>query len=212
MNTQDKNIIIRPFKAQDREAVATILVEGFGKKFCKLANLPLDKITSMFLDMGLVGEQQLQGQFVATSNGQILGIMQLKWHNQSRPKHKTEASLWTLCRRYGFWNIFKMTAGLTLLEESVDPGDCYIEHITVSPNARGLGIGTKLITHAEDFAAQLGSNRLTLHVVGSNEAAQKLYKRLGFTVLQTRNSRLLHWVFKESIVHFMTVNLAKKQS
>ena len=63
----------------------------------------------------------------------------------------------------------------------LQPGECYIEQASVSPRARGKGIGTKLLRYCEDIAREEGYTMLSLGVVRNNPA-QRLYERFGFEV------------------------------
>lgn len=56
----------------------------------------------------------------------------------------------------------------------------------VSAEWRGQGIGRMLMQHAQDWAAARGSRELRLNVWAFNEAAQHLYRELGYELrLQT---------------------------
>jgi len=52
--------------------------------------------------------------------------------------------------------------------------------LSVLKAERGKGIGTRLIGTAESFAKERGARRLELDVFAKNEAAVRLYERLGF--------------------------------
>jgi ribosomal protein S18 acetylase RimI-like enzyme len=55
----------------------------------------------------------------------------------------------------------------------------------VAPEARGRGIGRRLINAAIEFAADGGAERLTLWVVDDNEAARAVYASAGFRKTDT---------------------------
>jgi ribosomal protein S18 acetylase RimI-like enzyme len=55
-----------------------------------------------------------------------------------------------------------------------------LEDLYVDPSARGLGVGTALLRHAEAFARSTGAERLTLATAHTNEAAQHIYNKLGY--------------------------------
>ena len=59
------------------------------------------------------------------------------------------------------------------------PGECYIEFLAVASDARGQGVGTRLLKWAEELALSRGCNVLTLGVMNGNPAG-RLYQRFGF--------------------------------
>jgi ribosomal protein S18 acetylase RimI-like enzyme len=64
-----------------------------------------------------------------------------------------------------------------------DPGEWYIETIAVAEEARGQGIGSKLMKWSEDYALVGGASKLTLEVLQGNPAVS-LYERCGFVIRQ----------------------------
>lgn len=54
--------------------------------------------------------------------------------------------------------------------------------LTVAASHRGRGVGRALVTAAEAWAARAGIERITLGVFVHNEAARRLYERLGYEV------------------------------
>lgn len=57
----------------------------------------------------------------------------------------------------------------------------WIEDLVVDEAARGRGIGEALTRHAIDRAAELGARRVLLTSSSFREAANRLYRRLGFS-------------------------------
>ena len=55
-----------------------------------------------------------------------------------------------------------------------------LEDLYVDVSARGQGIATALLSHAEVFARSTGAERLTLATAHDNLAAQHIYKKLGY--------------------------------
>lgn len=64
--------------------------------------------------------------------------------------------------------------------------ELHINNLAVAPAYRGLGAGTALMEAVLDAGVGLGACRATLEVRRSNEAARRLYERLGFTVAGVR--------------------------
>jgi [ribosomal protein S18]-alanine N-acetyltransferase len=58
--------------------------------------------------------------------------------------------------------------------------ELHINNFAVIPERRGAGAGTTLLRAVMRGAARMGARRATLEVRRSNEAAIRLYERLGF--------------------------------
>ena len=56
----------------------------------------------------------------------------------------------------------------------------HLEAIVVAPKARGLGLGKRLLTHAEQTAARKGAQSISLHVFANNVRARRLYDLHGY--------------------------------
>lgn len=61
-----------------------------------------------------------------------------------------------------------------------DGSDIYIDFIEVFDDFRNNGIGTEILVKIIQFCKNFGSSRIYLLVDFDNEAAQKLYSKLGF--------------------------------
>ncbi|MGV7197543.1 GNAT family N-acetyltransferase [Xanthomonas sp. NCPPB 1325] len=65
--------------------------------------------------------------------------------------------------------------------------------ISLLPEWRGQGIGAQLIAYAQAMACDAGCV-LSLHVLHTNPAAQRLYRRLGFIAGDSTQTHLqMHW-------------------
>jgi len=56
----------------------------------------------------------------------------------------------------------------------------HLEAIVVSPQARGQGLGRKLLAHTEAEVRRRGAQSLSLHVFANNQRARNLYDQVGF--------------------------------
>jgi len=65
-----------------------------------------------------------------------------------------------------------------------------LEDIVVTPQARGTGIGSQLLTQTIAFARTQGCKRITLLTDADNEAAQRFYEKHGFTLSDMLPMRL----------------------
>ena len=67
-------------------------------------------------------------------------------------------------------------------------GETDMMNVAVHPDNRRQGIGEKLILALVEALKEKGSNSLTLEVRASNEPAQKLYEKLGFSQVGLRKN------------------------
>jgi len=70
--------------------------------------------------------------------------------------------------------------------------ELHINTIAVTAELRGQGLGTRLMEYVLRDASRDGFHRATLEVRRSNEAAQRLYSRLGFSVAAIRPGYYTH--------------------
>ena len=66
-----------------------------------------------------------------------------------------------------------------------------LEDMVVSPNARNVGVGSRLLEYAIQFSREHGCKRITLLTDRNNEAAQRFYQRHGFGISPMIPLRLL---------------------
>ncbi|MBV8366152.1 MAG: ribosomal protein S18-alanine N-acetyltransferase [Candidatus Eremiobacteraeota bacterium] len=64
--------------------------------------------------------------------------------------------------------------------------DAHITTVAVTPSYQGQGYGERMLIHLLDEAIERGASWITLEVRESNITAQKLYKKYGFSVVNTR--------------------------
>ena len=62
------------------------------------------------------------------------------------------------------------------------PAECELEFVFVATQARGQGIGRRLVRIVLEWAADLGAEEIRLELRASNNRALRLYRQCGFTV------------------------------
>lgn len=77
------------------------------------------------------------------------------------------------------------------------PGVPLLNHLEVHPEYRGRGIGTEIMSEAEEVVAARGYERLALGVDPHNEDAMRLYKRLGYVAWPYPEIKTLGEEFRE---------------
>jgi ribosomal protein S18 acetylase RimI-like enzyme len=87
---------------------------------------------------------------------------------------------WRVPRAALVWTAgFPTTAWMTRRE----PGDWYLQSIAVDADTRGTGVGSALFYDALERARAAGAVRMVLDVRVGNDAAKRLYERLGMRVI-----------------------------
>lgn len=107
-----------------------------------------------------------------------------------------------LFKELSFKSFVKILLFFGSLSHEKKENEIHIDFITVSKEYRGTGNGTELIELVKNSADQ--SQFVTLYVSKNNNAARKLYERLGFRIVKEGTSiagRHLHginqWYFME---------------
>lgn len=78
------------------------------------------------------------------------------------------------------------TAGYAMVLFRKGSSAARLYSIAVDPDFRGRGVAERLLAEAAQRAAARGAIRLRLEFRPSNKAAQRLYERAGFTVLERK--------------------------
>ncbi|WP_024770510.1 GNAT family N-acetyltransferase [Aquimarina macrocephali] len=75
-------------------------------------------------------------------------------------------------------------AGIAPLEGEVAGNICELQKMYFLPQARGKGVGYKMINRCLDFAKEQGYAKCYLETMPYMESARKLYKKVGFIPLE----------------------------
>ena len=208
MEIKEEKTIIRPFRKNDFEKVTDIFIDAFKSKLDHLIKLDDERVREFLVDSNFIENKPIEGYFVAEKDGEVLGILLLKWKEQNRIKITNKTGFLYLVKKYGFFRTIRTILGALFFYKRVAENECYIEHIAVSKNARGLGIGTKLLEYGENVAQnEIKKKRYTLYVALSNKAAKRLYERVGFEDIELKSSLLSTMIIKEGKWYFMEKKL-----
>jgi ribosomal protein S18 acetylase RimI-like enzyme len=79
----------------------------------------------------------------------------------------------------------------------------YIYSFRVRPQFRGLGVGTGLLSTAEEDLIQRGYRLTTLNVARDNPDARRLYERMGYRVVAPEPGR---WRYRDHLGRMREVN------
>lgn len=197
-------VIIRPFQSKDFEAVASIMFDAFKSKFKHIAKLSEAELYELLIVSGIMADSAYDGYYVAEVDNQVMGCINFTWIGQKKSDSKHKKSFFELMHQFGLIKLLRFYGILALLQSSLNLGECYIDNVAVHKDARGLGVGSQLIEVSTLMIKEHDAlNYCSLHVVGSNAEAHKLYKRLGFQTRDHIKSNLLRQLIGEDIVHYM---------
>lgn len=80
-------------------------------------------------------------------------------------------------------------AGCVMLVADDQPRMAKLRVLLVTPNARGLGMGTRLVEEALNFARAAGYRRVTLWTTDNLASARRIYQHFGFTLTDEKPHR-----------------------
>lgn len=189
---------VRPATWNDLEAVAAILVEGFGDKFRAAFGEKIDRAQTI-IARTLAAEAEghsLRGLFVAEQGGQVVGTIAV------RRREDPEVPFWpataVLFEELGLLGGLRALFYLSLLDQPCRRNEAYISDVAVAAPMRRHGIGTALLLKAEEVARGWGKRALVLDVSARNEPAIQLYRRLGYRLERRRTAWLAGLLLGES--------------
>jgi len=117
----------------------------------------------------------------AIDNEEVIGILGIQDINGSF----LTPSFSQMVRKYGFFSSLFRFLLLILMNYDIKPNELHLDGIAVSPNKRGQGIGSRLISEFENYAGQRNIQLISLEVINTNPDAKKLYNRLGFKEIKS---------------------------
>ncbi|HOO96236.1 MAG TPA: N-acetyltransferase [Caldisericia bacterium] len=141
---------------------------------------------------------------VAVSEGNIIGCCMFKGSKDgARSPFRT---LTTIFKTVPFVNAVRCL--VSVFNPSFFPSNSvHIDHICVSFNTRGEGVGRRLVGHVRDLAKKNGYDYLSLQVNSQNDVAVGLYKSMGFEI----EKEVSNWSIKRTLgyesVYFMKLGL-----
>lgn len=181
----DYSMIQQGWHASHALAVASLYENAFGHKF-KAA------IPSKAQRIHLLAESfNPDFSFVVIANGKIVGIAGYQTAEGSLTGGITLRRLW---RVLGVWRGTWAAVVLSLFERKPDPKELIMDGIVVDPACRGLGLGSKLLSHIIAYASENQYQKVRLDVIDSNPRARKLYDEKGFLPVRTDRFPYLKWL------------------
>ncbi len=179
------HVTIRPGKRTDEEGrkFAHYMNQASDGGFKKMFGKRFEEIVSkVYLEPNhdLSYETALFAEVAGSIVGMVSGYTSEQYRMFSRDVVKRLAGR----SRFRIGLIFAMIAPMMRFLHTYDDGDYYVEFLAVDDAFGGQGIGSSLMQAIEDRARESGATQLSIDVAARNARAQKLYERIGFTVIR----------------------------
>ena len=97
-----------------------------------------------------------------------------------------------------------------LILSARDPGEIKMRQVAVAEGFRGIGIGTRLVRYAEEYAERLGYEKIRLH---SRKTAVGFYEKLGYRKVGTEflEVGIPHYEMVKELKQPLLTGLARQQ-
>jgi len=168
-----------------RTAAVDLYEEAFGQKFS--VAIPDKEKRRQFLKKCFMLEYAIG----AVYQDKLIGLAGFKTPQGSLTGDITYSELLSLLGIFkGHWAIaiFELYERKAALQELVMDG------ISVHSDARGKGVGSRLLSEVARYAKEHQFNRVRLDVIDINAKAKKLYERMGFTAVKVDSYPYLKWL------------------
>ena len=184
------DVEIRPARPDDVDAAVPLIYcageHEYDYPFTTEHHTATEFIRAAFL--GGSRSDSHRGFHVAVVDGRVVGIGSFLGGGEFSTAN-TLRLVWDMYRLYGFrefWGVLRRGLRFQAIVPPPDAETLFIQKVGVSPEMRGRGIGTHLISERIAVAREQGFRRCELDVAATNPGAQRLYEHLGFEVIGER--------------------------
>jgi ribosomal protein S18 acetylase RimI-like enzyme len=176
-----------------RTEAAVMFYEAFGEK-----NQPLfgSKQTAIAIfDKAIDPELGM----VAISQDRLVGLAGLRYDDRSFLRFHLSVFIQEMGFLKGMFGFFLFI----LFNHRVQQGELFLEVLIVNVESRSKGIGTLMLQEIFEFARQNQFHEIKLDVAAINPNARRLYERMGFACLKTRNYPFLRQIIGATAIDSM---------
>ncbi|EYD72039.1 GNAT family N-acetyltransferase [Limimaricola hongkongensis] len=174
------------FAAAERPRIAALYWEAFGPKLGRVLG-PRPRALR-FIEVALDPAHALCAR---EADGTLLGVAGFKTAHGAL----VSGGLRGMRAAYGGVGATWRAGLLALLETDVDNRRFLIDGIFVAPEARGRGVGSRLIEALAQEARMRGHAEIRLEVIDENPRARALYERRGFVAAEHHPLGPLRMIF-----------------
>jgi len=183
---------------QLRSKAASLYDAAFGKKFS--VAVQSDENRLVLLSRCFMPEYAI----AAMSDNELVGIAGFHTSSGSLTGGITYGALLS---QLGFIKGNWAALIFGLYQRKPAQGELVMDGIAVHSEARGKGIGSRLLEEIENYAKEHGFDRVRLDVIDINPKAKKLYERKGFKAVKTEHFPYLRWLLGFAGSTTMELNL-----
>lgn len=204
------NCVITRAEPGDIAGIAALFTQSFTDSVLHHCGGRLPKPQAMQDVFGLVYSAEPAAAFIAANSaGQLIGYcfapvrLSNLWLKAIAGGHLVKWAWRWLTGQYGFGlHPVKVIIAnkLAFLRSAAEPGqtaDARILSVAVAPEARGLGVATALLTEADRYFRLHNVRRVRLEVRPDNDAAVRVYEKLGYvagnTTYDSQGPWLIMW-------------------
>lgn len=199
-------IELQQASSSDALSVADLMIEAFPDKFGPILGDAVEPVLHELFEALPI--QLTTNTTLAYIEDEPVGLIRFGYGTS--PFMVNVVRVVRACRRH-FGLRVAIDRYLKLMILELDPPrpseELYLKTIGVSEPARGQGVGTRLVEHAEARAHELGYSAMSLLVMSDNLGAIRLYQRLGFDLGPIQRSRILKWAVTREGFHKMVKKL-----
>ena len=113
------------------------------------------------------------------------GLIGIAGFNAVRGSLTGDLTYRDLISELGFFKGNRAALVFSLYERKPQPRELVMDGIAVRSDARGMGVGKRLLEEIRQYAESHDFNRVRLDVIDTNPRARKLYERFGFQAVRT---------------------------
>ena len=190
--------IAKGFPDSARPAIAALYWEAFGRKLGRALG-PSDRALR-FIERVLSPDHAVCAW---DEDGRLLGVAGFKTYEGSL----VGGDFADMARVYGRIGAAWRLAVLALLARDTDNVRFLMDGIFVAPEARGQGVGTRLLDAIAEEARARGYREVRLDVIEDNLRARALYERKGYRAVARHSTGVLRYIFRFDAATTMVLRL-----
>ena len=170
---------IRPARPEDFRQVAPLIVQAMEDLACTFTNTNAPEKSYPLFEhffQKKTNQYSFEHTLVYEENDEIMGSITF-YDGKLLPQYRAPF-LQHIAEKYKVTDL--------VIDDETNPGEVYIDTLSVAPQQQGKGIGKKLLAAAIQHAKTEGHEKIGLLVDFKNPNAKKLYVGLGFESIGTK--------------------------